>query len=1050
LKISGNILKKIVAIQLNNCIGIVLFIFLPFTCLAQPPNNYQFNHFSIDHSLSQTVFQAILQDKKGYMWFGTRHGLIKYDGYTLTHFEFDPNNKNALPDHDVYRLCEDSAGNLWLSSSNSSLLSKYNQHTGIFTAYRQDDNNKFAAPPGIVTCMVTDKRGQLWIGTEAGLCYYEAATGRIVNLSAEIFPDTLCSRSISCLMADHKGLLWIGTGNGINIYDPVRKKTRLFNPGDKNYTTNQAIASILEDHSGVIWISVNGKGIYRYNSLAGTSNIYRNASTDPNSVCSNYVNSLLEDHHYNIWACSYDAGISIYQPVKDNFKTFRSDINNNHSLTSNQVVTFYEDRSGVLWIGTNGGGLVNCNLTAKKFDVFNNWDKQYISYYPLSLYKDHSGKIYMTTFGRGMQEFNPSAGTFKSYQLVLTHNKTSAINYCYGAFEASDGNFYIAGYNSGFHKIDRKANKFTSVIPGGYQQDTGYSNLFNCITEDLDKRLWIGTNKGLKCYDMKANKYHAFEQLYRDTNELSKTGIVNLYCDREGMLWIAGSKGLLLLNTKTGKTKIFKHNENDPASISHNIINYFYDDNKGAVWIATDGGLNRFDKQHEKFTAYTIKNGLPGNAVIGILPGDDGNLWLSTNKGICKFTPPSYENGVAIFRNYNVSDGLPSDEYYYTTSVKANDGTLYFASTAGLVAFKPGDIIDNSFAPPVIITDFKVLNKSITAGDSTGILKLPADETKVIKLSYQQNIFSFTFSAMSYVHPEKNLYAYMLVGFDRDWNYTDATNRFANYTNLDAGTYTFKVKASNNDGVWNDKGVFVKLIITPPWWLTWWFKLLCFLAAAMIGYAIYNTRMQKIRDVRRIRNKIASDLHDDLGATLSSISIMSELVNQQVKDKVPQASSILEKIGSSSRNMIESVNDMVWAINPQNDSFENIVKRMRTFASEILSAKDIAFHFDFDKNLLQYKLKMEMRRNFYLIFKEAVNNLAKYSEADNAFVMIWNRENNLKMTIRDDGNGFDHTSIVGGNGLNNMQQRADMIKATFRLESVPGKGTIIELEFKNG
>ena len=221
------------------------------------------------------------------------------------------------------------------------------------------------------------------------------------------------------------------------------------------------------------------------------------------------------------------------------------------------------------------------------------------------------------------------------------------------------------------------------------------------------------------------------------------------------------------------------------------------------------------------------------------------------------------------------------------------------------------------------------------------------------------------------------------------------------------------------------------------------------IVGGMILLAIYYNRKQKLRDIRRIRNKIASDLHDDLGATLSSISIMSELVNQQVKDRSPQASSLLEKIGNSSRNMIESVNDMVWAINPQNDSFENIIKRMRTFASEILAAKDIAFHFDFDRNLIQSKLKMDLRRNFYLIFKEAVNNVAKYSGASNAFVMIWNRDTNLKMTIRDDGNGFEINGMKAGNGLLNMQQRAGMMNARFNLESIPGKGTTIELEFKN-
>jgi signal transduction histidine kinase len=221
------------------------------------------------------------------------------------------------------------------------------------------------------------------------------------------------------------------------------------------------------------------------------------------------------------------------------------------------------------------------------------------------------------------------------------------------------------------------------------------------------------------------------------------------------------------------------------------------------------------------------------------------------------------------------------------------------------------------------------------------------------------------------------------------------------------------------------------------------------IAGGIIVLAIYYNRRQKFRDIRGIRNKIASDLHDDLGATLSSISIMSELVNQEFKNQSPRASSLLEKIGSSSRNMIESVNDMVWAINPQNDSFENIIKRMRTFGSEILSAKDIAFHFDFDKNLAQSKLKMDIRRNFYLIFKEAVNNIAKYSGATNAFVVIWNHNTDLKMTIRDDGNGFEMDTPNRGNGLVNMHQRAEIMKARFNLKSMLGKGTTIELEFKN-
>ena len=1035
---------------------ISLFTLLSFISPAQNGEKIQFNHFTTDHGLSQTTFTSIFQDSKGYMWFSGYTGLLKFDGHDFTTFNFDPTNKNSLPYNSVDKFCEDSAGNIWMGSKAYPLLSKYNPHTENFTTYRHDDNNKSIGLSGYVNALVTDMQGKVWIATNAGLCFYDATSEKIFNLSSVISPDTLCSNEIRCMMMDRNGQLWIGTANGINIYDPYHKKLKLFSPPDKKYAAlHKQVQCMLEDHSGDIWISLvrtNGgnSGIYRYSPANGTSKIYRHSTDDPYSQSAGVINTLFEDSHRTIWGGMYEGGLCAYQPATDNFINYRADATNRYSLNSNQIISLFEDRSGVFWIGTNGGGLNNCYLTNKKFTIYQNYDKEFISHYPLSLYKDRSGRIYMTTLGAGIYKFNPGAGDFKQYKFPASNDEVMGFNFCYGILDASDGNLWAVSYDEGLHKLDRKSGKFITIHSTRDNADTTFHNISNCIVEDLDKKLWIGTNNGLKCYDLKTKIFSGFEKNYRDTNQLSNDVIVDLYCDPEGILWIAGTNGLTLFNTKTRQIKIFKHDDNDPHTLSTNHLSHLYLGKNEKVWIGTEGGgLNEFDKKSEQFVSYTSKDGLPDNSIYGILSDDHGNLWLSTNKGLCKFTPPDSKNKTAVCRNYNQSDGLPGDEFYYNTCVKGDDGTLYFASTGGFIAFKPDDLTDNQFIPPVLITDLSVLNKSISANDSTGILKLPADEAKEITLAYKQNNFSFTFSALSYVHPEKNQYAYKLEGYDKDWVYTDASKRFANYTNLDPATYTFKVKGSNNDGVWNETPAEIKIIILPPWWQTGWFKLVCVIIIGTILYTIYSIRMQKVRDIRRIRNKIASDLHDDLGATLSSISIMSELVNQQVKEHSPQASFLLEKIGSSSRSMIESVNDMVWAINPQNDSFENIIKRMKTFASDILSARDIAFHFDFDKNLMQSKLKMEMRRNFYLIFKEAVNNIAKYSQATNAFVMIWNRENNLKMTIRDDGSGFEMNTVKAGNGLVYMRQRAAVMKAKFNLESIPGKGTTIELEFKN-
>lgn len=1033
-------------IVLSKWVCIILFTLNSSVCPAQTGQKIQFNHFSADHGLSQTRFGPILSDKKGYMWFGTGNGLLKYDGYSFTTFLTDPRNKNSLPDTDVDNLCEDGEENIWSSTNLNPWLSKYNPHTGNFTLYRHDENNKFSGPPGIVTCLITDKQGLLWIGTDAGVCFYESATDKFISLSEIIYPDTLCNRSINCLMVDHSGLLWIGTASGINIYDAVRKKLRLFSPVNKKYSAlNKEVICMQEDHSGNIWISLWGNGLYRCNPQNGTSEIYRHSDSDPNSLGTDDVNKLIEDSHKNIWAGMW-GGISVYQQQTNNFKTFHAEPNDIHSLNTNQIINLFEDKTGVMWIGTSGGGLNNCYLSNNKFKVYQNYDKDFISHFPLSLYKDHEGRIFMTTFGAGVLEFNPVSGTFKSYNIILPGNKKTGPNFSYGGLKASDANFWVVSFDEGLHKLDRKSGKFTTIHSTSDNRDTTFHNVSNCIVEDLNKRLWIGTNYGLKCYDLNTKKFSGFENLYRDTNQLSNDGIVSLYADSEGILWIAGTNGLTLFNTKTGRVKIFKHDDKNPWSLSNNNINYFFDDRNGTVWIGTKGGgLNRFDKETEHFVAFTTKDGLPDNTVVGILNDDHGNLWLSTNKGICKFTPPSSEKNKVVCRNYNMSDGLPADEFYYNTCVKGDDGALYFASTAGLVAFKPDELKENSFIPPVVITDFNVLNKSVLQNDSTGILKLPADETTEIRLSYRQNVFSFTFSALSFVHPEKNKYAYMLEGFDKDWVYTDASRRIATYTNLDPDTYIFKVKGTNNDGVWNEIPTSLRLIISPPYWQTWWFRSVIILFLAGLAYGIYRYRLREVIRLQNIRNRISGDLHDDIGSTLNSISVYSEVAKQDAS----KHAHALEMIGESSRRIIDAMSDIVWSINPENDSFENIILRMRSLAFNLLRAKNIEFTFLADESLNNLKLSLENRRNFYLIFKESINNLVKYADATQVSIQLLQDGPLIKLLIRDNGKGFDTSQHSDGNGLNSMKRRAKEMKAQLKIESAIGNGTNIELIMKS-
>jgi two-component sensor histidine kinase len=360
----------------------------------------------------------------------------------------------------------------------------------------------------------------------------------------------------------------------------------------------------------------------------------------------------------------------------------------------------------------------------------------------------------------------------------------------------------------------------------------------------------------------------------------------------------------------------------------------------------------------------------------------------------------------------------------------------------GLLHFHPDSLKNNSFIPPVYITDFRLFNKSVVVGDSAQVLDSTIESKRKIVLDHDQNAILFTFSGLSFSHPENNQYAYMLEGFDKDWIHTDASHRFASYTNLDPDKYTFKVKASNNDGVWNDNPATLTIIITPAWWQTWWFKALVIIAIAGIVYSIYRYRLQQAIKMQTMRNNIASDLHDDIGSTLSSISYYTAAIKKQVKETNPDAISLLDKMENASADTVNAMSDIVWATNPSYDKGADLLNRMQPYASELCSIKNIQLEFESDKSFENAKLNMSVRKNIFLIFKEAVNNAVKYSGCNKLSVRLSRNE----MQIKDNGKGFDVQSDFAGNGLKNMRQRAREIKALLQIIPEEGKGCSIVLK----
>ena len=607
----------------------------------------------------------------------------------------------------------------------------------------------------------------------------------------------------------------------------------------------------------------------------------------------------------------------------------------------------------------------------------------------------------------------------------------------------------IAEYEYGYIYYNNRNCLIVKNILNWYDRQTGATHQLRNLRDQYhllndSNCVWIGAQDSLLCLDEKERQLKSYAYPVDPVNA-PYSFCMMLMKDSAGNLWLASMKGVLCFNTITKTWRQYTHEENDTASLSSNIVLSVCPDPRKPqqyLWAGTEGGgICRLDMQSGKVKSYREKDGLPNSVIYGIVADENNNLWMSTNKGLS-----CLNTATKTFTNYDEADGLQSNEFNRYAFGKSHSGWLYFGGINGFNYFKPQDVMPDTIFSKVIFTDFKISNKTVAFGDKQSILHAPIYLTDEIELPYKDNMISIDFASANFSIPSKNLYQYKLEGFDAGW-ISSGTNRTATYTNLDPGTYTFKVRASNNEKVWGNDAVSLTLIIIPPWYMTWWFRTFLVLAIAGGLYALYRYRLQQALKLLAVRNRIATDLHDEIGSTLSSISIFSEVIEDQTKDQLPEVTPVIKRISESTLNMMDAMSDIVWTINPKNDRFENILSRMQSFAGELLEAKNCIVHLKVDDEIKDVKLAMETRKNFYLIFKEAVNNIAKYAEARNAWIELKLGKASIYVSITDDGKGFDANESNQGNGLSNMKMRAGELNGMFEIISKKGEGSRVSLHF---
>ena len=1069
---------------------LVLLLLLVKDCLSQVPQ-IVFNYVPTPKGSIMPGSHAGMQDPQGYMWFATKNGLQRYDGYNYISYLNDPLNPNSLGGNYVETLCIGRNGMIWIGADGLDCL---DPTTGIFTHFRHKPNDNTSLSNNRVLAILEDKQGIIWVGTEKGLNRLDPKSQTITRYQHNPHNSTSLSHDeVRAIYEDRQGTLWIGTGfpfstnrkkdGGLNRMDKKRGSfiRYLHDPENVHSLIDNRVRAIFEDSRGTFWIGTAGDGLHIMNREKGTferqrydpshpENLSRPAQKKTEIWAEDHISFIIEDVTGAIWIGTFGNGLNRYDPKTKKVKhfpnfedkesgvktgiawwactsrdgelwlgyfegTFRLDPLQqriDYSPMGYPVYTIYQDISGELWLGGDFGLVLNNRMTgAKHRYVHDPRNPLSISNtIVVSIYKDRQDKLWIGTYD-GLDRFDKTKGTFVHYLLHADDDSTLLPHVIEYIYEDRSGNFWIGTYHGGLHLMNRQTGTF---------------------------------------------RYYRNNP--RDSNSLSTNHIKRIYEDRSGNLWVGTyDGGLNRFNPETGTVQRFLYG---------NSVNCLFENSEGILWVGTSNGLYRSNADMKGFSRYIDPDmEMAGPIVItGILEDNKKDLWINTSIGIVKLN--RLRNEIVIYgQNHGVNTRF--NEQAGAGTFKGENEELFFGDGNGYYSFFPELLAGNTEPPQIVINEFRLADQLITNFGKSSPLKKPLARTTEIRLKHNQNDFSFNFAGIHYNSPKENRHLFMLEGLEEKWHKA-GEEKTAYYYHVPPGNYTFRVKVANSNGVWAEKNIAV--IIDLPWWRTWWAYIMYGSGLVIIiwMFAWYRSRWlkaenflleekvnkrtneleQSLEERYRLSKKVESqqallnerlrisrELHDDIGSTLGSISIYSEVAKKR-SGKNENTIEVLSKIGFASRELIDKMSDIVWSLNPGNENFEQLQNRMLAFAAMILTPRNILYDFILDEELKKMQLTSEQSKNIFLIFKEALYNMVKYSDCKKADITISAQKNDLMMIIKDDGKGFNtfrptaneiipSGEYVGGNGIKNMQARADDMNATLCINSKINEGTTVQL-----